>query len=98
MEDKKYYSDRTGTSVAINTPNIASDCNVISFVNDGDTPCYIESADGNVRRFLDQFQEVSFGSDLPEITETTKFNIVFSAVVTTQKVYIERVRYVEQPC
>lgn len=96
-EEKRLYSDRSGTTISVDTPDIVSDCQVISFINDGDTPCYIVSADGKVRRFLDQFQEVSFGSDRPGILERTAFAIEFQAVVTTKKVYVERVKYASDP-
>jgi hypothetical protein len=93
-KNKGFYTDRRGLGIADDTNNIESDCNVITFICGGDWPCYLKSCNGDVVRYLDQYQEISFGSDRPEILERGKFEIVFDpAGVGTKLVYIERSIY-----
>lgn len=98
METTEYYSDRVGVAIAQDEKNVESDCQIISFVNGGDWPFHIESANGKVKRYVDEGEEVSFGTDRPGINERTTFNIIFDAVNigTTKLCYVERVKYVER--
>jgi hypothetical protein len=98
METTEYYSDRKGIEVTEDLNAYDSDCQIISFINGGDWPFYVESANGKVKRYVDEGEEVSFGTDRPGVTERTTFNVVFDSVNTgtTKLCYIERVDYVER--
>jgi hypothetical protein len=98
METTEYYSDRTGLEIKEDLKGYESDCQIISFVNGSDWPFYVESSDGKVKRYVDEGEEVSFGTDRPGITERTTFNVIFDTVNvgTTKTCYIERVNYVQR--
>src|SRR5690349_17321776 len=94
MSFSRYYTDRSRSiEIKADAAGIESDCNVITFINDGDCPCYIVSESG-VRRYLDQFQEIGFGSDRPEVSEREKFKIEFDATYVgapgVKSVWVER--------
>lgn len=97
MNTETYKTDRTGLKIVEDTKDIASDCQVITFINMGDWPCFIKTGKA-VKRYLDQFQEVSFGSDRPEVLEAGMFDIEFDAANPgiTKEVYLERATYIKQ--
>jgi hypothetical protein len=90
--DKPYYIDReSNIKISVDTNNIESECQVITFFNSGDVGAFIKVV-GGILRYIEKNQQVSFGTDIPNIRERAKFNVTFDGAGNTE-VQVERANY-----
>ena len=95
--EKKYIRRKNGTVVNIDTKDISSNCNQLVFACVGDWPFYVKITDQPFRFFVDRGMIVQFGDELPNVSETHKYEIEFdtSAAYTTKEATVMRIDFIE---
>ncbi len=92
---------RTGLTIVEDEENVPSDCNQITFANNGDVDITISIVDQGISYLIGRYQTISFGGEeRPDIKETNLYDVSFAVPVgvETKSCSIERMNILQEKC
>lgn len=89
--NEQYFLERRGIVINVDTKGVTSDCNYVRFHSYGDWDVIITIKGTTLKYKLGEGQSISFGTDRPNVTEQTMFDITFDPAGSgTKALNVER--------